>query len=184
MASNKPKGFKRKQAGNFTGSFYDRAAQYGRTKNKPYVNTQKGRFDAQANKEDYYQWLLGEQGLMSGPAPLGARGANPFNQFLQGDYYNSLIGGYNGARMQSGGRLEFKDYMKSVGWGSNQPSGGLSQAAPGAIGAPNPFTTTSAPPAQPSGVDHARRAFLSLMPQERGQDRPATGYRPGRWSVF
>lgn len=182
------KTFKRKQAGNFTGAFYDETAQYGRTKNKPYYATKKGAFDAQANKEDFYQWLLGERGALGGPNPLYGS-ATPFGQFLQNDYFDTLQTGYNAARGQSGGRLEFRDYMKSVGYGVKSPGTGFDQAAPGAYGAPNPFTTTSAPApnaqaAQPSGVDHARRAYLSLMPQQRGADRPATGYRPGRWSVF
>jgi hypothetical protein len=181
------KTFKRKHAGDFTGSFYDREAAYGRTKNRPYAQTKKGRFDAQANKEDYYQWLVGESGGMGGDNPLYGS-ATPFGQFLQNDYFDTLQSGYNAARMQSGGRLEYLDYMKSVGWGPKNTGGGFDQRAPGSYGAPNPFTTTTlkpnGQPAQPNGVDDARRAYLSLMPQQRGADRPATGYRPGRWSVF
>jgi hypothetical protein len=181
------KGFKRKQAGKFTGDFYDQSAQYGRTKNKPYYATQKGAFDAQANKEDFYQWLLGERGALAGPTPIYG-GATPFGQFLQNDYFDTLQTGYNAARGQSGGRLEFRDYMKGVGYGVRNSGAGFGDAALGSAGAPNPFTTSTlqptGQPAQPSGVDHARRAFLSLTPQQRGADRPATGYRPGRWSVF
>jgi hypothetical protein len=71
--------------------------------------------------------------------------------------------------------------MKGVGYGVRNPGAGFGDAALGSAGAPNPFTTSTS---QPTGVDHARRAFLSLTPQQRGADRPATGYRPGRWSVF
>ena len=176
--------FKRKQVGT-TGAFYDPGASYGRTKNKPYYATPKGRFDAQANKEDFYQWLLGERGGMSGPTPLYG-GPTAFGQFLQNDYFDTLQSGYNAARGQSGGRLEFGDYMRSVGYGVKNAGTGFG-GAPNATG--NPFTATSAPAVggaapKPTGVQHAQRAFLSLMPQQRGSDRPATGYRPGRWSVF
>jgi hypothetical protein len=33
------------------------------------------------------------------------------------------------------------------------------------------------------GVDHARQAYLSLTPQQRGVNS-ATGFKPGRWAVF
>lgn len=180
--------FKRKRVEQ-TGSFYDPEANYGRTKNKPYYATPKGRFDAQANKEDFYQWLLGERGALSGPNPLYG-GPTAFGQFLQNDYFDTLQSGYNAARGQSGGRLEFRDYMNSVGFGvtpgGNRDDFGV--AARGAYGAPNPFASPAVRPnGQPrpaTAVDHARRAYLSLLPQQRGADRPATGYRPGRWSVF
>ena len=184
--------FKRKQAGNFTGSFFDAGANYGRTKGKPYPATEKGRFDAQANKEDYYQWLLGRQGGMAGPNPVYG-GASPFGQFLQNEYFDTLQSGYNAARVQSGGRAEFTDYMKSVGWGNRAAPGQLT--TPSGAGSVNPFTASSfgapaapgaaaAAPPPPTGIDHARRSFLSLTPKQRGSDAPATGYRPGRWSVF
>jgi hypothetical protein len=181
------KTFKSKHAGDFTGSFYDDSASYGRTKKKDYALTKKGRFDAQANKEDYYQWLMGESGAMGGANPIYGS-VNPFGQFLQNDYFDTLQTGYNTARMQSGGRIEYGDYLKSVGWNPKKLNAGFDQAASSSLGAPNPFTSTTprpnGQPAQVSGVDHARRAFLSMTPQQRGADRPATGYRPGRWSVF
>ena len=210
MKDKKGKGvFNRNKVEKHTGAFYDPDAKYGRTKKQPYYATEKGRFDAQANKEDFYQWTMGKAGGIGATNPTYG-GATPFGQFLQNEYFDNLQTGYNAARGQSGGRLEFIDYMRGLGWNAKRP-GANDFGAATAVGAPNPFTSASMTtpaasrtprrPARPgmlpmgshpvtpqpiggTGVDHARRAFLSLMPMQRGAATPSTAYQPGRWSTF
>lgn len=121
-----------------TGQYYDPTATYGRKKKEEYADTKKGRFDAQANKEDYYQWLMGEAGALDGATPLYG-GPTPFGQWLATSNFDNLQTGYNAARMQSGGRLEFRDYMKSAGYTQK----GLQNATTAVSKTGNPFTESS-----------------------------------------
>jgi hypothetical protein len=177
-----------------TGQVYDPNATYGRKKNQDYVDTKKGAFDVQANPEDYFQWLMGEAGGLRGPNPLYG-GADPFGQYLQNETFDNLQTGYNAARIQSGGNIQFKDYMDSVGWGAGNVRGQLT--AGNDTG--NPFTSTSMPNAPGSvalqmpgfkdwlGEQDINRNRLGQNQLQRQRKRfnalPTTVQTPGMTSV-
>lgn len=175
--------FDRKQAGQQTNSFYDPGTAYGWTGSKNgkkadanYFTTDKGRFDAQSNKEDYFQWLVGQAGGLSsdGSGNPFYGGSSPFGQYMATTYLDNLSTGYNAARGQSHGRLEWLDYLKSVGWNPKNTE----QYATRVLDNPNAFATMDDP------WSRAQQQFLGLSARARGADSAGYSLRPMRWSVY
>lgn len=115
-----------------------------------YATTDEGEQMSNEDPDRYYSWLMGEAGGMSGAIPQYG-GPTAFGQFLANDYKGYTNEGYEAAKMQSGGNLNYADYMSSIGWAPNQQQNTLLGAAPHDTG--NPFTSTSLP--QPTTVNQS-----------------------------
>ena len=107
-----------------------------------YATTDEGEQMSNEDPDRYYSWLMGEAGGMAGNVPQYG-GPTAFGQFLANDYRGYVNEGYEAAKMQSGGNLNYADYMSSIGWAPNQQQNTLLGAAPRDTG--NPFTSTSMP---------------------------------------
>lgn len=103
-----------------------------------FATTDAGEQVSNENPDQYYNWLMGEAGALT---PGFADTA--FGKFLNTTYRADTLGGFDAANMQSGGKLNYADYMSSIGWAPNQQQSTLLGVAPRDTG--NPFTSTSMP---------------------------------------
>lgn len=153
---------------------FDDDSAYGRKPDKPYLDTPKGIYDANANPQEYFQSLMAASGLGGGP------GQNPvWRDFVANRAYEMANSAYQRARFVNP-ELGFAQFAQTMGvprsaanhaagpqvpMGTGQPAAPVG-AAP-AVGQPidtgNPFTSSSGvgAPAAPAGL-------------------PAVGPRPNR----
>lgn len=126
-----------------------------------YATTDEGEQMSNEDPDRYYSWLMGEAGGMAGSVPQYG-GPTAFGQFLANDYRGYVDQGYEAAKMQSGGNLNFADYMTSIGWAPNQQQNTLIGAGAQPRDTGNPFTSSSLP--QPSAAPAPSAPQSSSLP--------------------
>lgn len=196
---------KKKSDGTVTGNVpstftpYDPTSNYGRTKEKPYLNTSAGHHAIDQDPTGY----LGYVARRAGVDTSGATG-DPFGSYLKNNAFAGIKSSYDAA-VNSNPELSFAHYAQSQGIPGDQAAltggnvlntGNVYTSSSGVVDVPkvknkkkedkfqNLMPGITQAPNLDQWMAQMRHNYSKLTPQQQGTSGPGYARGPAGWSVY